>query len=660
MMRTWAILLVAALLALQTAPVAFGDEAAAPYRGGPVPASNVAGKKLIRASEEIGSFWGAKSLAEADLPAKIAALQEAGYDGLVFSFASHDRSKGYHVMTGQWWNCAVRRTYEEFEPEVKAFQSVADWGRITNNFTRTMPAVWSDSANIKCQDWFSDEDWEVVLGNARVLAQVAKECGLAGIMLDTEQYAHHGRGPWRFPFNYKLYAESGYKLAGEETPRSYEECEAKVRERAREYGEAITGVYPDVVFFVIAGLYEVAWSNMVIRHPGGNIEESEEALYPAFVDGILAGLDERAKIVAGTESTYAQSQYKDMLMARDAALEQALCLSAEPEVARRRITFSAGIWTDSGWGPKRFSDTDVSANQRDPERHLHAVHNALAASDEYAWQWGEMGGWLSPNPTPLIGEYWKANLAGHAPQDLAWEPVPKWDMTDYSDYDRAAAEKDAAFWKEVDKGGWRVAADLPVHWHFFFDTEQLIRFGRQMELTYDESAWPLLSVLRCWQSQSVKANGAALYRVRFNAPADLDPEKQEIVLALGGFPPDDVERTGWMDVSLNRKGYPIRSLIDVSKSIRPGEENVLVVRVINKAGPGGLAGHMKLLVRGGGGTVESDRKGEVILREDFERYREGMSLSAAGWTMSGGDMKVTTKTGLGKGNKAIDGSTATA
>jgi len=648
-MKRWAILLVIALLVPMRS--AWSGE-------GEAPASNVAGKKMIRASEELAQFWGAGSMAKADLPAKIAALQEAGYDGLVFSFASHKPGKGEAVMTGQWWSVTAR-TYEEFAPEVEAFRSVKEWGRITDNFTRTMPAVWG--VGTQHQDWFNDAHWEILLNNARVLARVVKDCGFKGIILDTEQYAHHGRGVWRFPFNYKLYAESGYKEAGEKEPHSFQECVAKVRERAQQYGEAITEVYPDLVFFVIPGLYETTWNGMITRHRGGTLADSSSSLYPAFVDGLLVGLDERAKVIAGTEATYLMSQYKDMLVIRDAVKEQSLIMSSCPATARERITFSVGIWTDAGYGKERFSNTDVSANQRDPARHLHAVHNALAASDEYAWQWGEMGDWLSPNPTPLIGEYWKANVAGHEPQDLAWEPVPKWDMADYGEHNGKMAEKDAAFWKGVEKGGWTVAVELPTYWHFFFDTELLLRFGDYLSPGFDERAWPFLSTLACWQSQSVKANGPAVYRVRFDAPDTIDPERQEVVLAFGAFPPDDVKRTGWMDVHLNGKGYPIRHLIDVTPSIKPGEENILAVRVINKAGPGGLTGHVKLLVRGGAKEAEppAGPDAETIFGEDFEGYKDGTLLSEAGWTTERGDVKITRDTRFGKATLAIDGKTPT-
>lgn len=37
-----------------------------------------------------------------------------------------------------------------------------------------------------------------------------------------------------------------------------------------------------------------------------------------------------------------------------------------------------------------------------------------------------------------------------------------------------------------------------------FDTEQR---GRFISSIYDHEAWPVISTLKCWQSQSIKANG---------------------------------------------------------------------------------------------------------------------------------------------------------
>jgi len=69
-------------------------------------------------------------------------------DGLVFNITSHDRTdsdRKYWNMAGQWW-AMVRRTYKEFIPDIKAFQSVKDWGRLTDNFLWSSYAVWKDGA----------------------------------------------------------------------------------------------------------------------------------------------------------------------------------------------------------------------------------------------------------------------------------------------------------------------------------------------------------------------------------------------------------------------------------------------------------------------------------------------------------------------------------
>lgn len=126
---------------------------------------------------------------------------------------------------------------------------------------------------------------------------------------------------------------------------------------------------PDVVLFVIPGLYETAWLTRNKRHPGGELRDCAAALYPSFVDGLLVGLDERAALVAGTEPTYSHSQYKGVLVARDAVKQQSIAFSGHPDLARRRITYSVGIWTDSGWGggcpPERQRLSDSASNRRE-------------------------------------------------------------------------------------------------------------------------------------------------------------------------------------------------------------------------------------------------------------------------------------------------------
>ena len=366
-------------------------------------------RKLIRVGSELCSrLLDAPSITQADLPAKVEAWQETGLDGMVFSIASHSPEKPEKNMTGQWWSL-VRHDYEELVPDIKAFQSVKDWGRLTDNFLWSSMAVWGAHKNYKGQDWFSDEDWDTILANVRLQARVARECGFKGILLDTEQYVgHHAKGPWHIPFSYALYAESGYKAAPEETPRPFAEVAAQIRQRGTQYAQTICRDFPGIRLIVIPGLYE--WTKRL----GGPLEENDNGLYPSFLDGLLEGLDDKATIICGSELTYERTLLKDIMRARkshDEAIEE-LCRA--PAHLTSRISFAAGIWAEPG---RKWSDTDVSQNARSPEEHKLALRNAFKASGEYAWLYGEKSRFLTTDPTPLMREYFYGNVAAHENDD---------------------------------------------------------------------------------------------------------------------------------------------------------------------------------------------------------------------------------------------------
>lgn len=85
------------------------------------------------------------------------------------------------------------------------------------------------------------------------------------------------------------------------------------------------------------------------------------------------------------------------------------------------------------------------------------------------------------------------------------------------------------------------------------------------------------------------------------SPADGDPAAQDIRLAFGAFsaglPSEEKGLFSWADVIVNGKGYPMKHMVDIAPSIRPGECNRVGIRVINYAGPAGLMGRVKLMVR---------------------------------------------------------------
>ena len=504
-------------------------------------------------------------------------------------------------MHGRWWDVSRRWSYEEMKKQIEWFQAVKDWGRLTDNFLHTTITVWGFPKLSRQQDWFSDEDWDVVLTNARLAGRTAKECGFVGILLDCEGYDSKQclPGAWKNPWSYKRYVEYLAKSAPGTEPHSYEACVEKVYERGSQFGEALTRDFPDLVFMIYGCSYSEVLSQLYdlhdtwAGHVDGTLRSSGRSLKVPFMDGLFVGLDERATLVEAY-SDYALNAFADMAARRNLAKEQAMILSRHPELARERISFALGIRGDHGWTKEDFSTTDASVNARDPERHKHAIHNALAVSDRYAWLWVYEPTWLAPNPTGLMREYWRANEEAHRPMGLDWEPAPKWDLSlDYSQQDREMEKKDTAFWKRMKAEGYDIVMELPTWFHFRLDHERVLRSGPYYEVLYQHDHWPFVSTLACWQSQGYPANGIGVYRIRFDAPADLAPEKQEILLGIGGF----YAASKWADVRLNTVSLGIRNVIDVTKQIKPGDNNLLVVFFRDKEGPSGLAGQVKLMVR---------------------------------------------------------------
>ncbi|HCN06937.1 MAG TPA: hypothetical protein DIT01_03315 [Lentisphaeria bacterium] len=363
-------------------------------------------RKLIRCASELCSrLLHSPSIAATDLPAKVKIWQDTGLDGMIFSMATHNPpvpARGTN-MTGQWWGLE-KRHYEEFEPEIKAFQSVEDWGRLTDNFLWSSYAVWWDGPRTRCQNWFNDGDWEILLHNIGLHARIAKECGFVGVLLDCEQYrGHHANGTWHIPFSYPVYREGSYKLDGEEAPRPFNEVRAQVRQRGFQYARTVCAAFPGARILILPGLYE--WT---ARLGNGPLEQNHNGLFPAFLDGMLLGLDKNAMMIGGSELTYSKTDYRPIANVRkmyDDAIE-GLC---GVRALKRKLSFAGGIWADIG----NWSDTDATVNSRDYNNHRRALQHAFMVSGEYAWLYGEKSFFLTTEPTDVMKGYFQANIDAH-------------------------------------------------------------------------------------------------------------------------------------------------------------------------------------------------------------------------------------------------------
>jgi len=362
-------------------------------------------RKLIRCASELCSrLLQSPSIAAADLTAKVKIWQETGLDGMIFSMATHSPAKPERGtnMTGQWWGLE-KRSYEEFVPEVEAFQSVEDWGRLTDNFLWSSYAVWWDGPRTRVQNWFNDDNWEILLHNIGLHARVAKDCGFVGVLLDCEQYrGHHAAGAWHIPFSYPAYSEGSYKLDGETAPHPFNEVQAQVRYRGFQYARTVCANFPGARIMMIPGLYE--WT---ARLGTGPLEDNHNGLYPSFLDGVLLGMDKESMLIGGSELSYSMTSYRRIAGIRQ-MFDESIALCEVPAL-RHKMSFAAGIWADAG----NWSDIDVAVNSRSPEQHTQALQHAFMVSGEYAWLYGEKSFFLTPTPTDLMHTYFQANQNAH-------------------------------------------------------------------------------------------------------------------------------------------------------------------------------------------------------------------------------------------------------
>ena len=599
-----------------TAVLAEDSEPLAPSAGGRMPLSGIAGKKLLRAGDETyQAARGHRGIVASEVSSRVGKWQDSGYDGVITTVATHQFGEDRHSlistikgnMLGRWYT-PVRWEYKNIEPDVKAFRA-ARWGRLRDNFlwTAWVPTVENDP-RLRLTD---DAGWRIVAHNVGVLARVVRESGFKGIFIDAEQY----RSPME-TFNYYHYMRMA-RSRGEKV-LAFQEAQAVVRRRGRQWAKALTDVFPGITVIWYPDPYGLYWRGAARRGMTLKDNVSNGGLMPAFMDGVLVDLDERATITAGASSTYMMCEYRDMMAERGISEQATSILSGVPDVARRRLGYAFGLWTDAPvTGIANWSYTDVRVNHRSPEVHKHACHNAMVASDRYAWTWGEPSGLLTGGPggpTPLIREYWKAQRDAHREQDLYWRPPVAADTTDYRLADAAAARADEEYWKAREKEGYRVVMDLPEYWRFTLDPQMFFKFGVGpgggiQKTEFDDSSFYPISIRRCWQSQGFRARGPAHYRVFFDVPADMGLGRGRVVLAFGARGTatlGHVHVNGWYVEAVKGKcWWPAEAtMVDVTNIVKPGEKSFVYVtflRAIGRdKGHSGLAGHVRLLTKAKG------------------------------------------------------------
>lgn len=272
--------------------------------------------------------------------------------------------------------------------------------RYTDNFVRlnVLPGT---------VDWFDDAGWATILNNLEIAASVARDAGLEGILLDTEQYASHvGIAPFTYA-----------RQPGKDKNTFMNYCE-QARRRGREFGARCGKIYPGMsllLTFANAAVYnEIGWKG---EYP---LQKSTYNLMPGFLDGLLDAVP-KIQLHDVWESTYSDRTHTQFAVAYDRIRNQTARLSKNPQGYRKNLRAGFGVWLAGAEGPEVYDAHDFSKNPFTPDEAEHALSFALEHCDRYTWLYaGRMPVFFD---LKLPQEYKDALIAAKKPHaDRDWQP----------------------------------------------------------------------------------------------------------------------------------------------------------------------------------------------------------------------------------------------
>ncbi|MGH7803558.1 MAG: hypothetical protein ACREQJ_04370, partial [Candidatus Binatia bacterium] len=225
-----------------------------------------------------------------------------------------------------------------------------DAGVLAESF---LDVALASSASDPQPDWFDEERWRRIAANFGVIARMAGQCGLRGLIIDPEHYERD---------LFRMSRASG---------RSFATTAEVVRRRGRAIMAEIAANHPrPVVLFLFGGTLP-----MRNLEAAGSLEAAEYGLLLAFLDGFLDARPPAARIVDGYEFAYSLFDRDEFEHARKTIRRDARRLAADPARYDQGIDVGFGLWLDYERTLDRFS----------PARWRDTLANALAVTDRYVW-----------------------------------------------------------------------------------------------------------------------------------------------------------------------------------------------------------------------------------------------------------------------------------
>lgn len=267
--------------------------------------------------------------------------------------------------------------------------------RLTDNFL----IFGANPGNV---DWFDDAGWKEIEDHWRLLAWLAHDGGLKGVVFDPEAYTV----PFK-QFNYSAQPQRGY--------HSYKEYCLKARERGRAVMAAAVAEFPDMVLLSYQLLNACSRQIEKRDEPRLDPERSFYGLLPSFANGWLDMLSPAATIIDGNEGAYCHNSEAAFNADYVSIKRDCLALVSPENRAKYRaqVQVGHGIYLDAYVNESSSSYYVGGQGKSRASRLQENVTSAFHASDEYVWLYGEKGRWWpSRSPDEKARPAWPDLLPG--------------------------------------------------------------------------------------------------------------------------------------------------------------------------------------------------------------------------------------------------------
>ncbi len=275
------------------------------------------------------------------------------------------------------------RTREQYAAELEALERI-EWDRFTDNFLMMYAA--------SKMDWFSDEHWDTIVSNIRLLSEGAEAGGCVGVCFDCEPY---GENPWHYP------------MQPGADQHSFSEFQAKVRERGAQFMDAVEAEMSEPVvhtFFLttLGGVVNAARAETA-EERDAILRDYSYGLYPAFVNGMLDAMDPETVLTDGNEPAYYYHSPEQYMNIYHYIKQGALGVIA-PENQRKyrgQVEVAQALYVDHLFG---YRQGTYESNFMTPEERAqwfeHNTYWALYSSDRYVWLYSEKMNWWTDTTVP--------------------------------------------------------------------------------------------------------------------------------------------------------------------------------------------------------------------------------------------------------------------